>query len=86
MVVGWLHRWNEEFELLVHDPEHEMMTCVLMNKSNFGADEEIGQAEVHHPFLTSWPPCLTAHNPEHDTKRSLQRQKSSFCHLLGSLM
>ena len=39
-------RWNEDFELLVHDPEHEKLTCVLMNKSNFGADEEIGRIEV----------------------------------------
>ncbi|CAL5226034.1 g8845 [Coccomyxa viridis] len=39
-------RWNEEFELLVHDPEHETITCVLMNRSNVGADEEIGRVEV----------------------------------------
>ena len=47
-----MHRWNEEFELLVHDPEHETLTCVLMNKSNVGADEEIGRVEVHHPLIT----------------------------------
>ena len=43
-------RWNENFELLLHDPEHEMLKCVLMNKSSFGADEEIGRVEVysHH--------------------------------------
>lgn len=48
---GWLNRWNEEFELLVHDPEHETMTCVLMNKSNVGADEEIGRVEVRPPLF-----------------------------------
>ena len=47
-------RWDEDFELLVPDPEHEKLTCVLMNKSSFGADEEIGRIEVRGlPFASS---------------------------------
>ena len=47
-------RWDEDFELLVPDPEHEKLTCVLMNKSTFGADEEIGRIEVRRlPFASS---------------------------------
>jgi len=49
-LLAVLGRWNEDFELLLHDPEHEMLKCVLMNKSSFGADEEIGRVEVYsHP-------------------------------------
>ena len=46
-LLAVLDRWDENFELLLHDPEHEMLKCVLMNKSSFGADEEIGRVEVH---------------------------------------
>ena len=47
-------RWDEDFELLVPDPEHEKLTCVLMNKSSFGADEEIGRIEVRGlPFASN---------------------------------
>ncbi len=57
---GWLHRWNEEFELLVHDPEHETVTCVLMNRSNVGADEEIGRVEVRHSLIHQQAILLSA--------------------------
>ena len=29
--------------MLVHDPEHQELTAVMYNHSNFGADEEIGR-------------------------------------------
>lgn len=47
--VKHIRRWDDDFELLVSDPEHDKLTCVLMNKSSFGADEEIGRVEVHSP-------------------------------------
>jgi hypothetical protein len=39
-------RFDEYFELLVHDPEHQEATIVLCNKSQLGADEEIGRVTV----------------------------------------
>ncbi|EIE19981.1 hypothetical protein COCSUDRAFT_44371 [Coccomyxa subellipsoidea C-169] len=47
--IAWnsLHpRWCEEFEMLVHDPEHQELTAVLYNHSSFGADEEIGRVTI----------------------------------------
>ncbi|BDA51337.1 Synaptotagmin-2 [Coccomyxa sp. Obi] len=47
--IAWnsLHpRWEQDFEMLVHDPEHQELTAVMYNHSNFGADEEIGRVTV----------------------------------------
>ena len=41
----------------MHDPEHDTLTCVLMNKSNFGADEEIGRAKVRSLLVLSSSRC-----------------------------
>ena len=44
-------RWDEDFELLVHDPEHQSLNVVIMNKSSFGPDEEVGRVSVRGPTL-----------------------------------
>ena len=39
-------RWDEDFELLVHDPEHQSVNVVIMNRSTFGPDEVVGRVSV----------------------------------------
>lgn len=46
LLMPCARRWQEDFEMLVHDPEHQELTAVLYNHSTFGADEEIGRVTV----------------------------------------
>ena len=46
-----LRRWDEHFELLVHHPEHQKLTAVLLDANTLSKDEPIGQV---------WPRCLSA--------------------------
>lgn len=39
-------RWNERFLLLVHHPEAQDLTAVLMDYDTFNQDDEIGRVEV----------------------------------------
>ena len=73
-----MHRWNEEFELLARDPEHKTMTCVLMNKSNVGADEEIGRVEVHHLIIELFPQDSTFVSTLGDVKCILSSDHTTF--------
>ena len=36
-------RWDESFELLVHHPEHQQLTAVLLDANTLSKDEPIGQ-------------------------------------------
>ena len=37
-------RWDEDFELLVHDPEHQSVNVVIMNRSTFCVGKGTGEA------------------------------------------
>jgi hypothetical protein len=39
-------RWEENFELLVHDPDHQKLTCILKERDIVGSDEEVGRMQV----------------------------------------
>ena len=36
-------RWDEEFVLLVHDPDHQDLNAILYDQDFIGADKEIGR-------------------------------------------
>lgn len=44
--------WNENFKLLVHDPDHQVLTCILMDYDDFNPDDEIGRCELPMKGLT----------------------------------
>ena len=39
-------RWNQEFELLVHEPEHQSLTLVLYEHHALDKDDEVGRVSV----------------------------------------
>ena len=48
-------RWEEDFMILVHEPEAEQLTVVLFHRSAFGPADEIGRCQVRLQSLhTGW--------------------------------
>lgn len=39
-------RWDQEFELLVHEPEHQSLTLVLYEHHALDKDDEVGRVSV----------------------------------------
>ena len=40
------HRWNQDFELLVHEPEHQQLTAVLLEHHALDQDDEVGRVSI----------------------------------------
>lgn len=78
-------RWNEEFKMLVHEPEHQQLTMVLYDHSFFHKDEELGRcmypvselAEHHGEMQDLWlqlgPPGDNAGQIQLLSLRTVQR-------------
>ena len=39
-------RWYQDFELLVHEPEHQQLTAVLLEHHALDQDDEIGRVSI----------------------------------------
>ncbi|CAK0785413.1 hypothetical protein CVIRNUC_008622 [Coccomyxa viridis] len=39
-------KWNEDFKILVHEPEHQELRCVLYDYDALDKDDEIGEAKL----------------------------------------
>lgn len=39
-------RWDEDFELLVHEPEHQQLSLVLYEHHALDKDDEVGRVSV----------------------------------------
>ena len=44
-------RWEEDFMILVHEPEAEQLTVALFHRSAFGPADEIGRCQVRMGVL-----------------------------------
>lgn len=44
--MGVGRRWDEDFMILVHEPEAEKLTVALYHRSSFGPADEIGRCQV----------------------------------------
>ncbi len=40
------HRWEQDFELLVHEPEHQQLTAVLLEHHALDKDDEVGRVSI----------------------------------------
>lgn len=41
-----MYRWKQDFELLVHEPEHQFLTLVLYEHHALDKDDEVGRVSV----------------------------------------
>ncbi len=39
-------RWDQDFELLVHEPEHQQLTLVLLEHHALDKDDEVGRVSI----------------------------------------
>lgn len=39
-------RWDQDFELLVHEPEHQQLTAVLLEHHALDKDDEVGRVSM----------------------------------------
>lgn len=39
-------RWDQDFELLVHEPEHQQLTAVLLEHHALDKDDEVGRVSI----------------------------------------
>lgn len=44
-------RWEEDFMILVHEPEAEQLSVALFHRSAFGPSDEIGRCQVRMQSL-----------------------------------
>ncbi len=47
------HRWDEDYMILVHEPEAEQLTVALFHRSSVGPADEIGRAQARPRALPS---------------------------------
>ena len=41
-----VYRWNQDFELLVHEPDHQKLTAVLLEHHPLDKDDEVGRVSI----------------------------------------
>lgn len=92
--------WNENFQLLVHEPDHQNLTCILYDWDRLSPSDEIGRCGCYFharvPAVTSgldanlYRSCLVhlvhAGQPTHENTRVYQCMHLTTClfKLIGS--
>ena len=46
LLISLLCRWNQDFELLVHEPEHQQLKVVLLEHHALDQDDEVGRVSI----------------------------------------
>lgn len=46
LLLTLTRRWNQDFELLVHEPEHQQLTAVLLEHHALDQDDEVGRVSI----------------------------------------
>jgi Ca2+-dependent lipid-binding protein len=50
-------RWNEEFQLLVHEPDEQQLNLILYDWDVFSSPDEIGRcSSLAAVSVAPWPP------------------------------
>ena len=82
-------RWDEEFELLVHEPEHQQLTAVLLEHHALDQDDEVGRVSIAIDELAigeTQDLWLDLGPPGTDQQNSLLSLSVSFLSLGDSLL